>query len=129
MMTTHTQSKDAVRGFLAQLESINDTDLLRSMLKTFVEELMSVDADNACNATHGERNPERTNQRNGRVAPAEAPAAQTSPVPHGLGLPAAPGLPRGHHDVRSLPGKAPCRRQGGQPRRRSCHVAPPRAAL
>jgi putative transposase len=65
MMTTHTQSKDAVRGFLAQLESINDTDLLRSMLKTFVEELMSVDADNACNATHGERNPERTNQRNG----------------------------------------------------------------
>ena len=51
-MTTHTQSKDAVRGFLAQLESTNDTDFLRNVLKTFVEELMSADADNACNAGH-----------------------------------------------------------------------------
>jgi len=64
-MTTHTQSKDAVRGFLAQLESTNDTDFLRGVLKTLVEELMSADADNACNAGHGERTPERTNQRNG----------------------------------------------------------------
>ena len=64
-MTTPTQSKDAVRGFLAQLESTTDTDFLRGVLKTFVEELMSADADNACNADHGERTPERTNQRNG----------------------------------------------------------------
>jgi transposase-like protein len=64
-MTTHTQSKDAVRGFLAQLETTTDTDFLRSALKTIVEDLMSADADNACNASHGERTPERTNQRNG----------------------------------------------------------------
>jgi transposase-like protein len=64
-MTTHTQSKDAVRGFLAHLESTDNADSLRHLLKTFVEQLMSADVDNTCNANLGERTPERTNQRNG----------------------------------------------------------------
>ena len=35
-MTTQTQSKDAVRGFLAHLESTDNADSLRHFLKTFV---------------------------------------------------------------------------------------------
>ena len=42
-----------------------DPDLLRSMLKVFCDELMSADADAACNANYGERTPERLNTRNG----------------------------------------------------------------
>jgi putative transposase len=40
-------------------------DLLRSMLKTFAEALMSAEADAVCGAGYGERSDERTNQRNG----------------------------------------------------------------
>jgi putative transposase len=40
-----------------------DPDLVRSMLATFAEELMSADASAACNAGFGERTPARTNSR------------------------------------------------------------------
>jgi putative transposase len=40
-------------------------DLLRAILKTFVDALLSADADVACGAGYGERSPERTNRRNG----------------------------------------------------------------
>jgi putative transposase len=40
-------------------------DLLRAMLKTFVEALLSADADALCGAAYGERSPDRTNRRNG----------------------------------------------------------------
>jgi putative transposase len=40
-------------------------DLLRAMLKTFVEALLSADADAACGAAYGERSPDRVNRRNG----------------------------------------------------------------
>jgi putative transposase len=40
-------------------------DLLRAMLKTFVEALLSADADTLCGAAYGERSPDRTNRRNG----------------------------------------------------------------
>ena len=40
-------------------------DLLRAMLGSFVEALMSADADAVCNAPYGVRAEDRTNTRNG----------------------------------------------------------------
>jgi putative transposase len=40
-------------------------DLLRQMLTTFIDTLMSAEADAVCGAEYGERSPERTNVRNG----------------------------------------------------------------
>ena len=40
-------------------------DLLRELLQTFVNTLLSAEADAVCGAGYGERNPERVNQRNG----------------------------------------------------------------
>jgi putative transposase len=42
-----------------------EPELLRSMLPTFVQALMSAEADAICGACYGERSPERTNSRNG----------------------------------------------------------------
>lgn len=50
-----------LRQHLAEL----DPDLVRSMLATFAEALMSADAQSLCNAGLGERTPARTNSRNG----------------------------------------------------------------
>jgi putative transposase len=52
-------------GFLReQLESASP-DLLRDMVKTFAEALMSAEADVVCGAPYGMRSDERTNSRNG----------------------------------------------------------------
>src|SRR4051794_37970374 len=40
-------------------------DLLRSLLTTMIDTLMSAEADAVCGAAHGERSPDRVNQRNG----------------------------------------------------------------
>jgi putative transposase len=42
-----------------------EPDLLRAMVKTFAETLMSAEADALCGAAYGERSPERINTRNG----------------------------------------------------------------
>jgi len=47
-----------------QLESASP-DLLRTMVKTFAEALMSAEADALCGAPYGERSEERVNSRNG----------------------------------------------------------------
>jgi putative transposase len=47
-----------------QLESASP-DVLRAMVKTFAEALMSAEADAICGAPYGQRSGERTNQRNG----------------------------------------------------------------
>jgi transposase-like protein len=47
-----------------QLEN-EDGDLLAEMLKAFMNQLMSADADGVCGAGYGERSPERVNSRNG----------------------------------------------------------------
>jgi len=57
-------SVDAQAFLREQLESASP-DLLRSMVKTFAEALMSAEADAICGAPYGERSDERTNQRNG----------------------------------------------------------------
>ena len=51
--------------FLAEHLKRAEPDLLRSMLSTFVQALMSAEADAICGAAYGERSPERTNSRNG----------------------------------------------------------------
>jgi transposase-like protein len=40
-------------------------DLLRSMLTTFINTLMSAEADAVCGAGYGQRSDDRTNVRNG----------------------------------------------------------------
>ncbi|TPG12495.1 transposase, partial [Pedococcus bigeumensis] len=40
-------------------------DLMRELLGTFVNALLSAQADNVCGAEYGSRDPERTNRRNG----------------------------------------------------------------
>jgi putative transposase len=60
-------ARDSVNpaGFLReQLETVSP-DLLRTMVKTFAEALMSADADAACGAAYGQRSDERVNSRNG----------------------------------------------------------------
>ena len=42
-----------------------DPDLVRTMLQTFAEALMSAEASGLCNAEYGEVSPERVNSRNG----------------------------------------------------------------
>jgi putative transposase len=51
--------------WLAKQIQTDDPDLLRSMVKTMAEALMSAEADNLCGAPYGRRSDERTNSRNG----------------------------------------------------------------
>src|SRR2546430_1376060 len=52
---------DWLRKHLAEA----DPDLLREMVKSFAETLMSAEADGLCGAGYGERSLERVNRRNG----------------------------------------------------------------
>jgi transposase-like protein len=51
--------------WLAKQIETQDPDLLRSMVKTMAEALMSAEADSLCGAAYGRRSQERTNRRNG----------------------------------------------------------------
>jgi putative transposase len=57
-------SLDALDWLRKQLEQ-DDPDLLREMVKSFAERLMSAEADAVCGAGYGERSAERVNSRNG----------------------------------------------------------------
>lgn len=61
-MVEHTM--DPTAWLRKQLEEA-DPDLLREMVRTFSEALMGAEADALCNASFGERSPERSNRRNG----------------------------------------------------------------
>ncbi len=52
-------------AFLAEHLERAEPDLLRAMLTTFVDALMSAEADAICNAPYGARTDDRTNSRNG----------------------------------------------------------------
>ncbi len=52
-------------GFLDEHLAQASPDLLRQMLKTFAEALMSADADARCGAEYQQRSAQRTNSRNG----------------------------------------------------------------
>jgi putative transposase len=55
---------DPLTWLRKQLEEA-DIDLLREMVRSFAETLMSADADAVCGAPYGERSDERVNRRNG----------------------------------------------------------------
>ncbi len=55
---------DPLSWLRKQLETA-DVDLLREMVRTFAETLMSAEADAMCGAPYGERSEDRVNQRNG----------------------------------------------------------------
>ena len=52
-------------GWLDDQLASASPDLLRNMVKTFADAVMSADADQLCGADYGTRSPERTNSRNG----------------------------------------------------------------
>jgi putative transposase len=52
----------ALRGLL---EKSSDADLLRKMIGFAAQRLMDLEAEGLCGAGHGERSPDRVNQRNG----------------------------------------------------------------
>ncbi|MFB9963068.1 IS256 family transposase [Sinosporangium siamense] len=52
-------------AWLAQQIQTGDPDMLRSMVKTMADALMSAEADSLCGASYGERSDERVNSRNG----------------------------------------------------------------
>ena len=52
----------ALRGLL---ERSSDADLLRKMISFAAQWLMELEAEGLCGAAHGERCPDRVNQRNG----------------------------------------------------------------
>jgi transposase-like protein len=55
---------DPLSWLRKQLETA-DVDLLREMVRTFAEALMSAEADGLCGAAYGERSEDRVNRRNG----------------------------------------------------------------
>jgi putative transposase len=52
-------------GFLREQAETASPDVLRAMVKTFADALMSAEADALCGAPYGQRRDERTNSRNG----------------------------------------------------------------
>lgn len=52
-------------GWFAEQIGACEPDLLRQMVKTMAEALMSAEADAICGADYGERSGERVNRRNG----------------------------------------------------------------
>jgi putative transposase len=61
---TAPQSVDPAGVWREQIESASP-DLLRAMVKTFADALMSAEADAVCGAGYGERSEQRVNSRNG----------------------------------------------------------------
>jgi transposase-like protein len=63
-MTVDPHSIDLAQVMAEHLEAA-EPDLLRELLRLFVQALMSADADAACGAGYGTRSPDRVNSRNG----------------------------------------------------------------
>ena len=53
------------QAFLSDLLTQASPDLMRQMLTTFINALLSAEADSVCGAAYGARSDERTNRRNG----------------------------------------------------------------
>ncbi len=75
---------DVLAFMRKHLEGEGGNDLLREMIKTFAEALMSAEADTLCGAGYSERSSERVNTRNGyrtrgALTPEPAPWPWTSP--------------------------------------------------
>lgn len=59
-----TNNMNAIAWLRKRLED-SDADVIREMVEEFAGQLMSAEADALCNASYGERTPERVNSRNG----------------------------------------------------------------
>ncbi|WP_413098307.1 transposase [Streptomyces sp. Inha503] len=68
-------------------------DLLRAMVKTFADALMSADADAVCGAEYGQVSEERVNHRNGYRPREWDTRAGTEPVAFSFGLRSNDGAP------------------------------------
>ena len=55
-------------AWMAEQLSEASPDLLRQMVQTFAEALMSADADAVCGAGYRQRSPDRSNTRNGSLS-------------------------------------------------------------
>ena len=67
------------------LEKSSDTDLLREMIGFTAQRLMELEVEGLTGAAHGERSPERINQRNGyrdRLQETHAPAQWSCASPN-----------------------------------------------
>ncbi|PRY49216.1 mutator family transposase, partial [Knoellia remsis] len=62
-MTANTSIDPAV--FLHDQLAQASPDLMRDLLTTFINALLSAQADSVCGAEYGTRSPDRTNSRNG----------------------------------------------------------------
>ena len=67
-------------------------DLLRELLQTFLNTLLSAEADSVCGAGYGERTPERVNQRNG-YRHRDFDTRASSPTGHRSSASSAPSSP------------------------------------
>ena len=63
--TTHVTGRIDPARLLEEQLARASPDLLRESLQTFVNTLMSVEADAVCGTAHGQSGPERVNRRNG----------------------------------------------------------------
>ncbi|WP_197516565.1 transposase, partial [Nocardia sp. 852002-51101_SCH5132738] len=52
-------------AMLSEQLAVASPDLLRNMMSTFIQAMMSAEADTVCGAGYGERSDERVNSRNG----------------------------------------------------------------
>src|SRR6476469_2341873 len=83
------------------LEKSSDTDLLREMIGFTAQRLMELEVEGLTGAAHGERSPERINQRNGytrrhrRAAHPQAAQGQLLPGLPGAAPPGRKGARRG----------------------------------
>ncbi len=78
-MTVDPNSID-LPAFMAEHLQRAEPELLRSMLSTFVQALMSAEADAICGASYGERSPERSNSRNGIRCTSSGPCRRSRPA-------------------------------------------------
>ena len=105
-------------GWMVEQLSQASPDLLRQMVQTFAEALMSADADAVCGAGYGQRSPDRSNTRNGYRhrgwAAGAASSGRVRPGQRGGHLLSARGVyaadgeagrAAGHHPAQQVPGQ------------------------
>jgi hypothetical protein len=94
------ESLDALDWLRKHLEQ-DSPDLVREMLKSFAEQLMSAEADALCGAGDGERK-----SRSSRVAIFAKRGLHLLPSPQGWVPHSTPLVPQLHHDLRGCLGRS-----------------------
>ena len=98
--------------FLAEHLAQASPDLMRELLSTFIQTLLSADADAVCGAAYGSVSAERTNIRNGyRHRDLDTP-------PEGAPPGSAPSTSRSRSCARGPTSRSGCCSAGGGPRPR-----------